>query len=104
MDITPEMLSAVAGAIAGWAIAASIQERPGLGRKLRILLLLGLLFVLFEGGLWAVERFLVSHLDDFFASGAFALGALVGAIMASSAGDAPLPAHWGEDGARRWRR
>ena len=85
MDITPEMLSALAGGIIGWLVASSLAARPGVGRKLRLVLLCILVFALMEGGIWAVERLLVRHLDDFFASEAFAFGAIAGAVLWSSA-------------------
>jgi len=86
MNVTPEMLSAVAGGIAGWVVVATVARAGGLRDKALVIGTAAILWVVFQSGVHALESSLVRHLADFFATTYFAFGALVGGVLASSRG------------------
>lgn len=86
MNITPEMLSAIAGGIAGWVVVATIARATALRDKVLIIGTAVILWVVLQSGVRALELALVRHLADFFATTYFAFGALVGTVLASPRG------------------
>jgi hypothetical protein len=90
----PEMLSALAGAIAGWLVAGFLFRASCLRRILLGLCTVAVLVVLAMGGIHALESTLVGILAAFFATSYFAFGAIVGGVMAAG----------GKEGSRGGRR
>ena len=86
MNVTPDMLSAIAGGVAGWVVIATVTRASGLRNKALIIGTAVILWVVFQGGVRALESSLTRHLADFFATSYFAFGALVGGVLASSRG------------------
>ena len=86
MNLTPEMLSAIAGGIVGWVIVSTVARASGLRDKALIIGTAVILWVVLQSDVQALESSLVHHLASFFAMTYFAFGALAGGVLGSSRG------------------
>ena len=82
MSVSAEMLSLMAGALVGWVLARAFSRASGWGHK--AVLVAAVLMIgsyISQGGISELESVLSQHLQEFFNSSRFALGALIGAVL-----------------------
>lgn len=81
LHLQPEFLGLVSGLIVGFVLVRTIGHRH-LSPKIYLLLSLAMAYIVYQYGWWSLEARMVEHLAEFFASSQFALGAVIGGVLA----------------------
>ena len=85
MFITADILSGMAGGIVGWIITRAFVQNQSHSNKALLITAAVLIWVAFSdgGGTRVIEVAMVERLEELFNSEYFALGALIGAVLAT---------------------